>query len=462
MTTRHLLITGARRADVDPPEPVDLLVTGETIAAVAPAGTITPPAGAEVVEAAGLWLLPGGVDPHVHFGMPLRDGIASRGWADSSRAAVLGGTTTVVDFANPEPCEPLPRAVARWQAAARDTCLCDLALHVTVTDDRDERLAEIAALAGGGLPTFKAFLAYKGRLMLRPEQMRRVMAAVRDAGGRLLLHAEDGELNAAVERRLLDTGRIGPEWHPAAHPPESEIAAMGTGLELAAETGCPLTIVHLSTAGGLARIRAARQAGRDVRAEVTIQHLLLTDDWYRAGFDQALAAILSPPLRSAADTAALRAALTDGGVDWIATDHCEFSLAIKCREAAGGFPAVPNGAAGVGERLLVTYTELVVPGHLSPAAWVNLCCTAPARFAGLGDRKGRLAPGLDADLVLFDPEAAGTRLPVNADHSLWAGDHWRGAVRHVWRRGTALVRDGRLVPAAEPGRFLERSLHSGK
>ena len=456
MTRASLLIRGAVRADTERPAAVDLLAEDGVIAAVAPTGELAAPAGAAVVEAHGLWLLPGGVDPHVHFGMPLRDGIASRGWRDSSAAALLGGTTTVVDFANPEPGEPLPAAVQRWRTAAAPDCLCDYALHVTVIDATDARLAEIAALAAAGLPTFKAFLAYKGRLMLEPERMRRVMAAVRDAGGRLLVHAEDGELNAARERRLLDTGRIGPEWHPAAHPPESETAAVATALELAADTGCPLTVVHLSTAGGLARILAARAEGRDVLTEVTIQHLLLTEHWYRAGFDQALAAIMSPPLRTAADNAALLAGLQSGDIGWITTDHCEFPLAVKRQAAAAGFPAVPNGAAGVGERLLVTYTELVVPGHLSPADWVRLCCEAPARHAGLGDRKGRVAPGLDADLVLFDPDAVGTRLPINADHSLWAGDRWRGAVRHVWRRGEQVVRDGRLVPGVGVGRFLER------
>ncbi len=453
------LIHGAQRVDAIPPVPVDLLIENQTIAEIGPAGSLPAPPGATVVDATGLWLLPGAVDPHVHFGMPLRDGIASRGWRDSSAAALLGGTTTVVDFANPDRDEPLPSAVARWRDAADRDCLCDYGLHVTIASAAPSRLDEVAGLVSGGMPTLKAFLAYKDRLMLAPDEMRRVMTTVRDAGGRLLIHAEDGELNAGLERRLLDTGRIGPGWHPAAHPPESEAQAIETALALAAETGCPLTIVHLSTAEGVASIRRARAAGRDVRTEVTIQHLLLTGHWYKAGFDQALAAIMSPPLRTAADNAALLEGLRDGTIGWITTDHCEFPLEVKRQAAAAGFPAVPNGAAGVGERLLVTYTELVVPGHLSPADWVRLCCEEPARSAGLDDRKGRLAPGLDADLVLFDPDATGTRLPFNADHSLWAGDRWRGAVRHVWRRGEQVVRDGWLMEGIGPGRFLERSLH---
>ncbi|MDO9170881.1 MAG: amidohydrolase family protein [bacterium] len=412
------------------------------------------------VDAAGLWLLPGGVDPHVHFGMPLRDGLSSRGWRESSTAALLGGTTTVIDFANPSRGEPIADAVLRWQAAADGACLCDWGLHATVCDIAPERLAELDGLVHAGVPTFKAFLAYKGRLMLAAAELRLLMRQVKDVGGHLLLHAEDGEMNAAAEAILAATGRTGPEWHPTAHGPESEVEAIRQAMLLAEETGCPLTVVHLSTAAGLDLIRGARAVGVDLRAETCPQYLFRDESLYARGGDDALTALMAPPLRSPADAAALLGGLADGDIAWLATDHCAFPLETKRREAAHGFAAVPNGTAGVGERLLAAYTLGVCRGLLTPERWVRVCCEAPAGRLGLAGRKGRVAAGYDADLVLFDPEATGTHLPIDGhpDPSLWTGDDWCGRIVDVWRRGEQVVRDGKLVPGVSAGVFLPRHL----
>lgn len=439
------------------PREADVRVAGAQIAEVAERPHAATP-GAADVEAAGLWLLPGGVDAHTHFGMPLREGIASRGWRDCSEAALLGGTTTVLDFANPERGEPLPDALARWREAADGDCLCDYGLHVTVSEIGPERLAELEDVVAAGVPTIKAFLAYKDRLMLTPGEMQLLMKQLRDVGGHLLVHAENGERNAAAEAELVARGRTGPSWHTAAHPPASEIEAVRTAMLLAEETGCPVTIVHLSTAGGLELIRGARSVGVNIHAETCPQYLFRTDDCYAENGDRALTALMSPPLRSDTDTAALRRGLAAGDISWIATDHCEFPLDTKRRESAGGFPAIPNGAAGVGERLLVTYTLGVCAGLLSPESWVRLCCEQPAELMGLSGRKGRVAEGHDADLVLFDPAAEGTALPLNADASVWTGDDWHGDVKAVWRRGEQVVADGRLAKKIGAGTFLPRRL----
>lgn len=436
----------------------DVRIEDGLIAAVADrADAEFAPAGPDDCDGAGLWLIPGGVDPHTHCGMPLDGGARSLGWRDSSAAALLGGTTTIVDFANPERGEPIAAAVERWREAAAGRCLCDWGLHATISDAAPERLAEIPSLVEAGIPTFKAFLAYKDRLMLTPDELAAVMAAVRDAGGRLLLHAEMGETNAACEKTLLDTGRIAPQWHPAAHPPESEIEAVETALELARRTGCPLTVVHVSTAGALRAISAARDGGLDVAAEACIHHLYRDESEYRKGYDVAVRAILSPPLRPASDCAALRAAMAEGDIAWIATDHCEFPAEVKLAAARRGFAAVPNGAGGVGERLQVVYGESVATGEITPEQWVRLCCEAPAELAGLGGRKGRIETGYDADLVLFDPDAEDMTLPVGGGDSLWAGSAWRGAVRRVWLRGRDMVKSG-LISHSEPsGAFLARN-----
>ena len=430
---------------------------GRIRAVVDLAGDTPAPVGPDDCDGSGLWLLPGGVDVHTHFGMPLASGARSLGWRDSSTAALLGGTTTIIDFANPDRGEPIADAVSRWRDAAAGRCLCDWGLHATVSDASPERLAEIPALVAAGIPTFKAFLAYKNRLMLTPEELAALMTAVHDAGARLLLHAEMGETNAVCEQALIDTGRIAAHWHPAAHPAESEIEAVRKAIDIAGRTGCPLSVVHVSTAGALAEITAARAAGLAVTAEACLHHLYRDEFEYQRGFDAALTAVLSPPLRSASDTAALRLAIAAGDVSHIATDHCEFPLQVKREAARDGFAAIPNGAGGVGERLIVVYSESVKTGGITPEQWVRLCCESPAELMGLGGRKGRIEPGYDADLVLFDPEAIGTVLPRIESASLWAGSDWRGEVRDVWLRGEPAVTDGIIAQDAGTGKFLERS-----
>ncbi len=458
----NLVITGGSVMTPDGPEPADIAVAGGRIAAVAPPGALPPAdAGAEVCDASGLWLLPGAVDAHTHFGMPLKGGIRSLGWRKSSEAALLGGTTTVIDFANPDRGESLTAAVDRWKTAATGRCLCDYALHCTVSEAVPDRLTEIPALVAAGIPTFKGFLAYKGRLMLTPDEMRALMHAVRQASGMLLVHAEDGEMNAQAEQVLVNTGRTTANWHPAAHPPESEVSAVKRTLELARETRCPVTIVHMSLAESLAALREARTAATAaVYGEVCLHHLAADDSLYRMDQDRALAAVCSPPLRGTADTAALLAGLIAGDLDWLATDHCEFPLELKRTAAHGGFTKVPNGCGGVGERLTLLHDLAVASGAMTPWRWQETCCQKPAEIMGLTGRKGRLQPGYDADIVGFDPRREFRWRPLGAsdgDGNLYRGRRVRGQVVRVWKGGRTAVADGRVV-TGEPGSFLPRRL----
>jgi dihydropyrimidinase len=415
------------------------------------------------LDAAGHWLLPGGVDAHTHFGMPLGGGVCSLGWRESAEAALLGGTTTIVDFANPMPGESLAAAVARWQGMAEGKVLCDYGLHCTVVDTAPERLEEIPGLVRQGVPTFKGFLAYKDRLMLDAGQMARLMAAVRSAGGLLLVHAEDGEMNAVAQDVLLNAGRIGPRYHPLAHAEKSEIKAVAEVLELAVQTGCPLEIVHMSLARSVELLAEARARHPELTllGEVCLHHLLADASLYESGHEPALAATCSPPLRKSESCLALREALVRGEFDLLSTDHCEFPLAVKLKQAGGGFHQVPNGCGGVGERLVHSYSRLVVLGRLEAHRWQELVAEQPARFMGLGGRKGKLAPGYDADIVVFDPEARYRWQPLGQSDvpgSLWAGQEVQGAVRDVFLRGRQVVAAGRLVLEQPGGVFLPRAL----
>ena len=451
--------------------PADVHVHDEKIAAVVPRDSSSPQPPAETstqsVDAARLWILPGGVDAHVHFGMPLRDGIISLGWRESSEAALLGGTTTVIDFANPERGESLTSAVDRWLATAEDSCLCDFGLHATLGEINQERLAELPALVARGIPSFKAFLAYKDRLMLTPEELERLMSSVATCGGRLLVHAEDGELNAAAAEQLIQTGRTSPEWHPRAHPAEAELKAITTTLEAALRTSCPLTIVHISLAESVRLLRRARRelvnTGSDaqlVTGEVCLHHLFASSGHCQDSYEACLRSVVSPPIREVHDSMGLLAGLERGDLDLLSSDHCEFQLAVKKREARRGFTAIPNGAGGVGERLVMAYAKAVRTEHLSLTRWVQTCCENPAELMGLAGRKGKIAPGYDADLVLFEPEAEYRWQPLGQSDptsSLYAGSHVVGAVSSVWRRGLLVVANGKLLTGVSQGRFLSRS-----
>jgi dihydropyrimidinase len=469
------IVTGEGLCDAD------VLVRAGKIASVEPRGCSDrgnngpDSASRGGIDAAGLWVLPGGVDAHVHFGMPLGRGIRSLGWRESSEAALLGGTTTVIDFANPERGESLASAVGRWLHAAGPECLCDYGLHVTVAEINAQRLAEIPRLIARGMPTFKGFLAYKGRLMLTVAEMEQLMRAVAKAGGRLLVHAEDGEMNAQAEAALLHTGRIGPEWHPAAHPPESEVRAVETALDSAVRCGCPLTLVHLSVAESLEKLRQAREKIRRPKdsqnlpalppdfltGEVCLHHLFASAGCCDGSYEANLRVVLSPPIRTVHDSAVLLKGLAIGDLDILSTDHCEFPLAVKMKAARGGFTAIPNGAGGVGERMTFAYAKAVATGNMPPERWVHVCCERPAELMGLAGRKGRLAPGYDADIVLLDPQAEYRWRPLGASDpasSLWAGLPCQGAVRTVLLRGRVVVEDGKLLDNCKEGEFIVRSL----
>ena len=457
-----MIITGGSIITDQGPTRADVRFEGSRIVAVTGEGE--PTGDEQVIDARGMLVVPGAVDVHTHFGMPLGPGVSSLGWRESSEAALLGGTTTIIDFANPAVGEPLHQAIAKWRGMADGSILCDYGLHTTVTDVADERLAEIPGLVEQGLVTFKGFMAYKGRLMLNAGEMKRLMEAVCKAGAMLLVHAEDGEMNAAAEETLVNTGRTAPSWHPLAHPEESEEKAVAEILALAAETGCPLTIVHMSLARSLELLKNAR-VKRDknsiLNGEVCLHHLFADSSLYESGHGAALASICSPPLRAAGNGDSLLAGLVAGDLDFLSTDHCEFCLAEKSAAAAGGFHRIPNGCGGVGERMVVSHSLAVATGKMSPARWIETCCRRPAELMGLKGRKGQLAPGYDADIVLFDPADEYRWEPLGASDrpgSLWAGLPVTGRVRDVWLRGRQVVADGVLTLDQPGGQFLPRQL----
>jgi dihydropyrimidinase len=414
--------------------------------------------GATAVDGGGLLLVPGGVDPHVHFALPVGDVVTVDDFVSGSQAALAGGTTTIIDFITPARTESL-LAAAETRLAEAAACTSDYALHGTVTAWRRDTARELeAATDRYGLRSLKLYMAYLDTVGLETRDLEPAMAAAAELDLVVLLHCEDGDAVAARTRELVAAGRRGPDAHPLSHTARMEAAAVRSALALAAGTGSRPYVVHVSTGAAMAAVAAARADGRTVYAETCPQYLLLNEDVYREDFARAAACVMSPPLRPACQTDALRDLLARGAFDVVATDHCAFNLAGQKDRGREDFTRIPGGAAGVEHRLALLWTLGVHGGLIDPAAWVRLTAENPARIFGLWPRKGALRAGADADLVLWDPHARRTIRAADGlsrcDHSIWEGRATVGAAVKVWSRGELVCADGRISAPAGRGLYV--------
>ncbi len=411
------------------------------------------------IDASGCLVLPGGVDGHVHLQMQLNGLTSTDSFETGTVAAACGGTTTVIDFVDPQPGQSVMDALRARRAEADGSAAVDYGLHMTVPAwhaASPEALREIPAALAAGCATFKLYQAYE-RMTLDDVALGNVMRAVAAAGGGVVLHSETGPLIDALRSDAVAAGHSAPIWHERTRPAGLEASAVQRAAEIAALADCPLHIFHVGADSALAAVNAARAKGYDITAETCPHYLLLTAGQYLTRADGHLF-ICAPPLRWAADKHAMWQGLSDGGLDAVSTDHCPWTRAEKSKAS---FSEVPGGLPGIESRLSLVHHFGVNEQDLALTSWVSACCTAPARRMGIQDR-GALQPGLVADIVIFDPKRVKTlraaTLHEAADWSPFEGMKREGWPRTVLQRGELLVRDEEFTACPGNGRYLHRTL----
>jgi dihydropyrimidinase len=444
--------------------PADVLIDGETIAAVFAPGYA--PEVDEVIDASGKYVIPGGVDAHTHMELPFGGTFASDTFDTGTRAAAFGGTTTIVDFAVQRTGEVVQDGLAAWHGKADGNCHIDYGFHMIIGGVDDDALKAMDQLvADEGISSFKLFMAYPGVFYSDDGQILRAMQRARDNGAMIMMHAENGIAIDVLVQQALARGETDPIYHGITRPETLEAEATSRAIWLA-ETAkdCPLYIVHLSASRALEQVAAARDAGRNVFAETCPQYLYLTleDQLGAPGFEGAKW-VCSTPLRSGKEPHRenLWRGLRTNDLAMVSTDHCPFCMKDQKELGIGDFSKIPNGIGGVEHRVDLIY-QGVVDGQLSLARWVETIATTPARMFGMYPKKGIIAPGSDADIVLYDPSAR-TRISVethhmNMDHSAWEGYEIAGKVDTVLSRGTVIVAGDQYYGRAGYGQFVRRGL----
>ena len=454
---RHGTVVTAAGASV-----ADVLIEGERIAQVGAPPGVTADA---TYDAAGKYVLPGGIDVHTHLDMPLGDTVTADDFESGTIAAAFGGTTSIVDFAVQTKGRPMREAWETWMRKAEGKAAVDYGFHLIVTDLPPAGLEEMDALVAEGVTTFKLFMAYPGRLMVDDETIFRALRRTTENGGMVLMHAENGGVIDALVRQARAAGQTAPKYHALTRPPRSEAEATHRAIALAEMAGAPIYIVHVSCAEAVEEVAAARARGVGALAETCPQYLFLSDERYdEPGFEGAKY-VMSPPLRPRAGQERLWRALASDELQVVATDHCPFRMRDQKTLGRDDFTKIPGGAPGIETRLSLLYDGGVRAARISLSRFVEITATNPAKIFGLYPRKGVIAAGSDADVVIWDPEPEFTWSAVThhmrVDYNPYEGRVVRGAPEVVWSRGRRVIERGQFVGRAGAGQFLRRAPRAG-
>ncbi|AFA71947.1 D-hydantoinase HyuA [Gordonia polyisoprenivorans VH2] len=448
----------------------DVLVDGERIVALLEPGSTV--LGADlattadtVIDATGKYVIPGGIDAHTHMSMPFGGTQASDTFETGTRAAAWGGTTTIIDFAVQKFGERLQDSLATWHSMADGECAIDYSFHQIVGDVNADSLAAMAGLQDEGITSFKLFMAYPGVFYSDDAQIVRAMQVSAETGLLTMMHAENGPAIDVLAEQLVAAGKTDPYYHGIARAWQLEEEATHRAIMLGNLTGAPLYIVHVSAKQAVGQLAAARDAGQNVYGETCPQYLYLSleDQLGAPGFEGAKW-VCSTPLRSKHDhhQDEVWQALRTNDLQLVSTDHCPFCMKGQKDMGIGDFTKIPNGIGSVEHRMDLLY-QGVVDGKISLERWVEITATTPARMFGLYGRKGVIAPGADADIVIYDPAGhtsigMGKTHHMNMDYSAWEGYEIDGAVDTVLSRGSVVVADRDYVGTKGHGKFVRREL----
>jgi dihydropyrimidinase len=434
----------------------DILIEGETVSTI---GAKLDIEADRVIDAAGKLVIPGGIDPHTHMELPFGGTEASDDFRTGTIAAAHGGTTTIIDFAVQYKGQALREGLDTWHAKAEGKAAIDYGFHLIVTDLEDERVPELYKAMDEGVTSFKLFMAYPGVFLADDATIFRAMSAAGSRGGLICMHAENGIVINEIIKRALAEGRTAPKYHALTRPTLAEAEGVHRAIRISEMAESPVYIVHLSCADALNQVREARDRGLPAFAETCPQYLFLSIEDYGEGFEGAKY-VMTPPLREKSNQDELWKGLRTDDLQVISTDHCPFCMKEQKELGRDDFSKIPNGAPGVEHRMSLIYDGGVVRNRVSLNRFVELTSTAAAKMFGLFPRKGTIAVGSDADIVVFDPErtqviSAATH-HMNVDYSAYEGREVQGTVETVLSRGRVVIESGEFKGKAGDGQFLKR------
>jgi dihydropyrimidinase len=439
----------------------DVYIEGEKVIAV---GKALPYKADEVIDADGMLVMPGGIDPHVHLDMPFMGTFSSDNYTSGTSAALFGGTTMVIDFVLQTQGKSLHHALEEWKSRSDNNALCDYSFHMAVTDFNDQTKEEISEMINKeGITSFKTFMAYKGALMIDDRQMVGLMNEVKHQGGMVTVHATNGDMIDYLIARHRTEGKLSPLYHYLSQPEITESEASGRFADMAFHTGVPAYIVHMTCEGALNQVRRAEKRNQRVYAETCIQYLLLDASLYEKDFESAKW-VMSPPLREKKDQAALWGGINQGSIQIVATDHCPFKWDQKLM-GKNDFSKIPNGHPAIEHRMELLFSEGVNKGKITLNKFVELTSTNAAKIFGMYPEKGCIAPGSDADIVILDPNEEHTLSSsthhMNVDYSAYEGWKLKGKTKKVIMRGQLAVSDNSMKIKPGYGRFVKRKKSIG-
>lgn len=412
----------------------------------------------QTIDATGKYVIPGGIDPHVHLHLYTGAGYSSDDFYSGSVAALFGGTTSVIDFVTPEKDQSLVEALALRKREAEHS-LIDFSFHVSPIDWHTQIETELEQCKQMGITSFKVYLAYLQSIGLDQEVFGKVLQKVAEIGGMVTIHCEMGKEIDQLRDQFVAEGKVEPKYHPLSRPDYLEAEAVQMAIEMAAKADCPIYIVHVSSEASLKHIENAQAKGLKVFGETCPQYLLLNDEKYQGEFIETSPFIMSPPLRKTLDNAALWQSIKSGHIQTIGTDHCPFMMRQK-ELGIYDFRKIANGAGGIEHRLELLYTYGVLKNKITLQEWVSLCSTAPAKIFGMYPQKGDLALGTDADLVIWNPDFERTISVANhrqnCDSNIYEGFRVKGKAETVIRRGEIMIENGKLNPSTQMGKFITR------